>query len=36
MDYILLGIAKASRVWDRCFSCIHIGITVIITIIIVN
>lgn len=30
VDYILLGIAKAPRVWDRCFSCIHIGITVII------
>lgn len=36
MDYILLEIAKAPRVWDRCFSCIHIGITVIITVIIVN
>lgn len=36
MDYVLLGIAKAPGLWDRCLSHIHIGITVIITKIIVN
>lgn len=36
MDYILLGIAKAPSLWDRCLFCIHIGIIVVITTITVN